>query len=192
MDLDSSLRDRGGALIVRRGEWVPAVTGAAKEAGASVIHVADDYSGYAQRRLARLETAAAAEQIEIRRHPGVTLAEPGALAPASGQAYQVFGPYYQRWRTAPMRQRAATPRAITLPPRIRPGNLPTLTELTTASPAPGRPDGGERAALARLRAWADGGLAGYASDRDMLAADGISRLSPYLHLGCPVAARRGG
>ena len=83
-DLDSSLRDRGGALIVRRGDWVPAVIGAAKEAGASVIHVADDYSGYAQRRLARLETAAAAERIEVRRHPGVTLAEPGALAPASG------------------------------------------------------------------------------------------------------------
>ncbi len=58
-DLDSSLRDRGGALVVRRGDWVPAVIGAAKEAGASVIHVADDYSGYAQRRLARLETAAA-------------------------------------------------------------------------------------------------------------------------------------
>ena len=195
-DLDSSLRDRGGALVVRRGDWVPAVIGAAKEAGASVIHVADDYSGYAQRRLARLETAAAGERIEVRRHPGVTLAEPGTLTPASGPAYQVFGPYYQRWRAAPTRQRATTPRTITLPLRVSQGKLPKLAELTTVRPAPGRPDGGERAALARLRAWADGGLAGYAAGRDMLAADGISRLSPYLHLGClsprAVAAELGG
>jgi deoxyribodipyrimidine photo-lyase len=195
-DLDGSLRDRGGALVIRRGRWTAEVIALARETGATAIHVADDYSGYAQRRLARLDEAARGERIEIRRHAGVTLAEPGALAPAGGRAYQVFGPYYQRWQRSPMRGRATTPQRVTLPSGLRHGALPALADLTSEQPAPGRGQGGERAGLARLRAWAAGGLAGYAAGRDMLAADGISRLSPYLHLGCvsarTVAAELGG
>jgi deoxyribodipyrimidine photo-lyase len=50
------------------------------------------------------------------------------------------------------------------------------------------PAGGESAGVARLRGWADADLADYDRGRDDLAADRVSRLSPYLHLGC-ISAR---
>ena len=192
-DLREGLRRLGGALVVRRGPWVPAVMDLARQTSAIGIHVADDYSSYAKRRLAALHSAAAAGRIDVVRHPGVTQAEPGALVPAGGGgaaggagsgAYQVFGPYYQRWQQTPMRSLTATPRRISLPAGLDPGQLPALQDLASERPAQTRPVGGERAGLARLHAWADSGLADYASSRDLLAADGISRLSPYLHLGC--------
>ena len=195
-DLRGSLRDRGGTLVLRRGRWTDEVLALAAEAGASTIHLSDDYSAYARRRLEQLQRAAGAQRIEVRRHPGVTLAEPGDLRPAGGRGYQVFGPYYQRWRSTPMRNRAPSPRQITVPARVKAGRIPSLGDLTSVTPAPGRPAGGESEAVARLRQWAAGGLASYASSRDVLAADGISRLSPYLHLGClsarTVAAELGG
>jgi deoxyribodipyrimidine photolyase len=58
-DLDAGLRGLGGSLIVRRGPWAAAVLEVARTSGARRIDVADDYSAYAQRRLAELERAAA-------------------------------------------------------------------------------------------------------------------------------------
>ena len=46
------------------------------------------------------------------------------------------------------------------------------------------PAGGEEAGLRRLDRWLRRGLARYAELHDDLAADGTSRLSPYLHFGC--------
>jgi deoxyribodipyrimidine photo-lyase len=183
-DLDESLRLRGGSLVIRRGRWPAAVLALARESGATAIHVADDYSGYAQRRLASLTARAAADRIEVVRHPGITVAEPGNPAPAGGRAYQVFGPYYRRWQQLPVRPIAATPDRIRLPAGLNPGRLPALAELTTACPALARAPGGERMANARLRAFEAGGLAGYAAGRDLLAAGHVSGLSPYFHLGC--------
>ena len=183
-DLDEGLRQRGGALVIRRGRWPAAVLALARTTGATTIHVADDYSGHAQRRLASLRTAAAAHRIQVVRHPGVTLAEPGHPAPASGRGYRVFAPYYRRWLDSPRRPLAAPPEQIRLPAGLDPGRPPALGELTTAHPAAGRAAGGERAAIARLRAWAASGLAGYPAGRDLLAAGHVSGLSPYIHFGC--------
>jgi deoxyribodipyrimidine photo-lyase len=57
-DLDKSLRDRGGALVVRRGRWAETVAGVAREAGATDIHLSADVSRFAVRRAGRLERAA--------------------------------------------------------------------------------------------------------------------------------------
>jgi len=183
-DLDEGLRQRGGTLVIRRGRWPAAVLALARTTGATTIHVADDYSGYAQRRLASLCTAAAASRLKVVRHPGVTLAEPGHPAPARGRGYQVFGPYYRRWLDSTRRPLVAAPERIKLPAGLDPGRRPALGEITTSRPAADRAVGGEHAAIARLRAWAAGGLAGYPASRDLLAAGHVSGLSPYIHFGC--------
>ncbi|HEU4912208.1 MAG TPA: deoxyribodipyrimidine photo-lyase, partial [Actinomycetes bacterium] len=46
-DLDASLTDRGGGLVVRSGDWAAQVAALAQEVGAEVVHVAGDVSGYA-------------------------------------------------------------------------------------------------------------------------------------------------
>jgi deoxyribodipyrimidine photo-lyase len=185
-DLDAGLRALGGALVVRRGQWIDWVMEIARSATASHIHVSDDYSAFAIRRLTGLEKAAAGDRIDVVRHPGVTVVPPGTLTPSSGGAFfQVFTPYYRQWQAATLRPEVPVPRAVRLPAGVDAGQLPRLAELTTAAPAPERPRGGETAGISQLRSWARSeALAGYGSGRDDLAADASSRLSPYLHLGC--------
>jgi len=189
-DLDQSLRGLGGALVVRRGEWAPTVLRTAIGAGASQIHVAEDVSGYAARRLARLTADAAAARIGVTSHPGITAVRPGAIRPPGGAAYQIFTPYYRRWLDAPRRPRAAPPARITLPGGIDtggidPGRIPRLGELTAATPsAAADTAGGESAGRARLLRWVADHLDSYDAARDDLAADRTSRLAPYFHLGC--------
>jgi len=187
-DLDARLRALGGALVIRRGQWTAEVIEAARATGAATIHVADDFSAYAAARLARLERVAAAARLRVIRHPGITVVEPAAICPPGGSAYQVFTPYYNRWRLVPRRPLAATPARVTLPDGVDPGPIPQLGELTGARRSAGVPAGGESAGVARLRGWADADLADYDRGRDDLAADRVSRLSPYLHLGC-ISAR---
>ncbi|MEP7023461.1 MAG: deoxyribodipyrimidine photo-lyase [Actinomycetota bacterium] len=184
-DLDSSLHDRGAALVVRRGDWVQTVIAAAREAHAETIHIADDYTGYAMARLARLEKAAAADGLAVHRHPGITVIPPGAISPPNGPAYQVFTPYYRRWLDVPRRPRAAAPKELTLPSHLRHGALPKLDELTDAERgAAVTATGGESAGRAALQQWILAHLADYDTGQNDLAADQTSRLSPYLHLGC--------
>ena len=202
-DTDARLRERGGALVIRRGDWVRSVLDCARAAGAGEIHLAADVTSYASRRLAALRDAAAADGLTVLTHPGITAIEPGRIAPPGKPAYQVFTPYYNRWLETPLRAEAADPGTITLPPAIDPGDLAGLADL--AGPGLGLAGlglaglglaglgrdvagrdvpGGETAGLARLAAWTESKLAGYADHRDDLAADHTSHLSAYLHLGC--------
>lgn len=183
-DLDASLRELGGRLVTRRGQWARTVLQLAAQADAGQIHLAGDVSGYAQRRLARLTGLAASARREVVVHPGVMVSEPGALAPPGQASYQVFTPYYRKWLAAPRRPLAAAPARLAVPGSIGSGTLPDLAGLRTGRPAADAPPGGERAGLARLRQWTAGRLAGYEHARDDLAADATSRLSPYLHFGC--------
>ncbi|MHB1595166.1 MAG: cryptochrome/photolyase family protein [Streptosporangiaceae bacterium] len=195
-DIDARLRERGGALVIRRGDWVRSVLDCARAAGAGQIHLAADVTSYASRRLAALRDAAAADGLTVVTHPGITAIEPGRIAPPGKPAYQVFTPYYSRWLETPLRAKAPDPGTITLPPAIDPGALPALADLTgprrdaAGRDAAGRDavgrdvPGGETAGLARLAAWTESKLAGYADRRDDLAADHTSHLSAYLHLGC--------
>ena len=189
-DLDASLRQLGGRLVTRRGNWARAVLDVAERAGAERIHLAQDVSGYASRRLAQLESLCAQARREVITHPGVMVSAPGVISPAGRSRgaprspYQVFTPYYRRWLAATWRPRAPVPARITLPEGISRGGLPALAELSTAPPAAVAVRGGESAGLARMRRWAGRQLAGYDGRRDDLAADATSRLSAYLHFGC--------
>ncbi|MGO9504381.1 MAG: cryptochrome/photolyase family protein [Streptosporangiaceae bacterium] len=183
-DLDARLKALGGALVIRRGQWVAEVIGTARAAGASTIHVADDVSAYARARLARLEQAAQQQRLTVVRHPGITAVGAGTLGPPGSSAYQVFTPYYNRWREAPRRALAPEPARICLPGGLDPGRVPDLSELTSAARSADLLPGGESAGLARLAQWARTGVADYERARDELATDRSSRLSPYLHLGC--------
>jgi deoxyribodipyrimidine photo-lyase len=191
-DLDHSLRDRGAALVVRRGDVVREVMALAGETGAGAIHLGDDVSAYARARLARLER----ERIEVDAHPGTTIVPPGDVVPADGDHFRVFTPYWRRWARQPLRPVLGAPRRLALPPRLAHGSVPRLGELTRAAPSPALPAGGETAARRRLAAWTRRGLERYGELHDDLAADATSRLSPYLRFGClsprEVLARAGG
>lgn len=179
-DLDRSLRELGGALVVRRGDVVAETVRCAREADATAVFLAEDVSAYASRRERRLLAAG----LDVRCHPGVTVVPPGSLTPSGGDHFAVFTPYWNRWRTVPRRALLEAPESIRLPDGVDPGRVPSRGELgpTDLSPELGR--GGEREGRQGLESWLGDGLASYGEGRDDLAADGTSRLSAPLHFGC--------
>lgn len=179
-DLRESLRERGGDLIVRRGDPVEQTMRVVQETGAEAVHVARDASAYAQRRERRL----AEERLRLRVEDAPAAVPPGELVPAGRDHYRVFTPYWHRWREAPLPALPGAPGRVRVPDGLDPGRLPALEELTNVRPSRDLPRGGERAGRRRLEHWLSNGLGGYERTPDDLAANGTSRLSPYLHFGC--------
>ncbi|GAA0473773.1 deoxyribodipyrimidine photo-lyase [Paractinoplanes deccanensis] len=179
-DLRESLRARGGDLIVRMGDPVAEAIEVARSAGAEGIGLAADVSHYARRREERLRRECDRHRIALRLFPGLTVVDPGALRPGGGgSSYRVFSPYFRVWQAATWRDEVAAPDKITLPSGVAVGRLPSLPD----GESPDAAEGGETPARRRLRTWLRH-VGAYAELHDDMAADGTSRLSPYLRFGC--------
>ncbi len=183
-DLGSSLRERGGALFVREGDVVAEAMRVAREVTAGAIFVSEDVSAYAQARERRLARACDECGLELRVMPGVTVIPPGDLAPAGGEGYRVFTPYWRRWQEAPRRTLARTPRAVSVPAALARGRLPRRAAIAGGGVSPQLAPGGESAGLKLVEGWIARSLGRYDALHDDLAADGTSHASAYLHFGC--------
>ena len=155
----------------------------AAETGAEAVFLSEDVSAYAQARERRLGAACAGQGLALHLLAGVTAVPPGDLAPAGGDFYKVFTPYWRRWQLAPQRALAPAPRRISVA-AIAEGRLPALADLTSATASESLPKGGETEGRRRVARWLSRGLEHYDRLHDSLADDGTSRLGPYLHFGC--------
>jgi deoxyribodipyrimidine photo-lyase len=143
-DLRAGLRERGGELIIRRGDPVTEVIGLARDTGADGVFCADDVSGYAAARRRRLTAGCRAARLELTLCPGVTVVPPGELRPSGGgDHYRVFTPYLRAWERAARRPVAATPDQVRVPAGLTAGDLP---DLAAARHGTGTFPGGETAA----------------------------------------------
>lgn len=189
-DLDGSLRDRGSRLIVRHGRPETEIGSLAEELRADAVHVSADVSPLAQRRDEGVREALDARGVAFHRHPGLFVADdPGAIRTGAGDAYRIFSPYHRAWAQQPRRSPLPAPKALPpLPSRVRVGTIPTLSDLglsqEVSEPAPG----GEAAGRARTGTFLREHIRNYGANHDLLAENGTSALSPYLHFGC-VSAR---
>jgi len=194
-DLDASLTARGARLMLRSGDLVAETLALARDVGASAVFVAEDASGYAQRRQRRLEEACRGDRTALRVMTGVTVAPLSSIETSSGNRYSVFTPFYRAWSRAARRPVQPAPRRLSMPAGASRGRMPTLSRLVDGSPSPELPPGGETAGRRKLSAWLRSGVTRYPEGHDDLAADVTSRLSPYLHFGClsplEVASRAG-
>jgi len=187
-DLRESLRRLGGDLVVRRGDPVEETLLIARATAAETIAMGDDASAHAQRRLRRFERECRRERLELVVEDTVGAVPIGELAPADRDHYRRFTPYWRRWSDMTLLTVLDAPSRIELPAGVAAGRLPTRAELRADRASPHLPTGGEAAGRGRLARWLSDGIHGYEAMRDILAADGTSRLSPYLHFGC-VSAR---
>lgn len=183
-DLGATLAERGARLVLRSGDVVTETLGIAHKAGAEAVFVAEDASGYAQRRQQRLEDACLSARVSLRLTPGVTVASLRSIETGSGRHYSVFTPFYRAWSEAARRPVAPAPRTLSVPSGVPAGRMPALSRLVAGDTSPELPPGGETAGRRKLSAWLRSGLAGYDAGYDDLAAGATSRLSPYLHFGC--------
>jgi deoxyribodipyrimidine photo-lyase len=182
-DLRGNLRSRGGELILRRGDVLEQVGAVCTEVAADELHVSADVSAYAHRREEGLRRLAREHGMTLHRHPGITLVEPGAIAPSSGDHFKVFTPYWRRWSDAHHREPEPAPSRVPTPQHLEAGALPGLHELVEGTTAPDLLPGGETPARERMAWWLAGPIDDYDTGRNDLAADATSKLSPHLHLG---------
>jgi deoxyribodipyrimidine photo-lyase len=179
-DLDQSLRGLGGRLVIRAGDPVEEVCRLADEVDAATVHIATDCSGHAVRREEALRSALGDRRRELRSHDEVhCVVAPGRLTPANKDHFAVFTPYHRRWEATDWRRAAPAPARLRVP-TVDSAELPAVDRPAKDDEFPG----GETAGLRRVERWLKDGLADYDERRDLLAVDGTSRLSPYLHLGC--------
>jgi deoxyribodipyrimidine photo-lyase len=183
-DLDANLASSGARLVLRSGDVVEETLALARAIDAEAVFVADDASGYAQRRQQRLDHACRESRLALRVTPGVTVVPLRSIRNSSGDHYSVFTPFYRAWAIAPRRPTEAAPRRLTMPDGIARGRLPPLQRLVAGAPSPELPRGGETAGRQRLSTWLSSELLGYEAGRDALPVDATSRLSPYIHFGC--------
>ncbi|HEX4288470.1 MAG TPA: deoxyribodipyrimidine photo-lyase [Trebonia sp.] len=176
-DLRQSLRQRGGDLVLRRGDPVEEALRLAAEVDADGLVLARDVSFYARRRWQRLEKECGERRIALRAVESVTVVPPGAVTPAGGDHFKVFTPYWRAWADHRWRAGVTAPDKVRLPAAVRAGRLPGPGDGQASAALP---DGGESAARARMDRWLNGGLAAYAD----LPGDATSRLSADLHFGC--------
>ena len=179
-DLRRRLRSLGGDLVIRRGDPVAETITLARSVGAEGVAMAADVTAYARRRERRLQQECDTHRISLRLFPGTAILSPGAVRPGGGSDhYKVFTPYYRAWENAKWRAEVVTPGRISLPPDVEVGELPA----PPPGDSPAAATGGETEGRRRVTAWLDQ-LGPYDNLHDDLAADGTSRLSPYLRFGC--------
>ena len=187
--LDVGLRTAGSRLVLRQGDPTAVLADLAAETGADAL-VFNARMEPAGRRTDAAVMAALGQRLAVHETNGALLLDPRGVATGSGGPYRVFTPFWRAIHAALLvAQPASQPAPTNLPaPATWPQGpalealklLPRVrwdTGLRAAWPA------SEAAAQARLEAFLDDGIERYASTRDFPARDGISRLSPYLHLG---------
>jgi deoxyribodipyrimidine photo-lyase len=178
-ELRAAMRDRGADLVVREGRPEVELPALAAQAGASAAYFASDVSPFATARDRRVEEALGRAGVEVRRQPGLFVADIGRVRTKDGRPHSVFTPFHRAWEWAPRRDVLGAPRRLGSHAGVAAGDLPPAPEPEARHPfAPG-----ERAARERMRAWLRWGLDRYAERHDLLAG-GTSELSPYLHFGC--------
>lgn len=176
-DLRSTLRRRGGDLVVRRGDTAGQVARLAEAVDAETVHVAGGVSKFARSREEQIGRALVRRKLVV--CDGTTIVAPDELKP-----YKVFTPYWRVWRHAPRRRIERAPSSVRLPDGVRVGEIPGLSELVRGTRAPDVIPGGETEARRRFNSWGRSTLKRYEDVHDDLAGDDTSKLGAALHFGC--------
>jgi deoxyribodipyrimidine photo-lyase len=180
-DLGGACARAGSALALAHGDATETVPAAARAAGADAVYWNDEYEPWRVTRDAAVERALVAAGVRVKRFPDRLLVPPGAVRTGAGAPFVVYTPFRRACEQRPLEEpwpavARLAPHALPVPP------LATLERLGLAT-SQARWPAGAGAARARLARFLEGGLAGYATARDVMAASGTSRLSADLAFG---------
>ncbi|WP_029259277.1 MULTISPECIES: cryptochrome/photolyase family protein [unclassified Microbacterium] len=187
--LDERLRERGGALVLRRGPAERIVRDTVAEVGAGAVYWNRRYGGAERAIDSALKASLRAEGLEVTSFAGSLLHEPWTVTTGSGTHYSVFTPFWRACLALPA-PRAPLPEPRTVEGSQRTPATEALEDWSLLPTAPDWADGlretwepGEPAARRRLRHFLDEDLGHYDRARDEPASGATSRLSPHLRWG---------
>ncbi len=180
--LAASLEAHGASLVLRRGRAVDELVSVAKAVGASRVHCLSHYEPWWREAETQL-----ADHLELVRHDGYLLINPGEVRTGSDGSFRVFSPFWKALQ-AKMPPAEPTPAPKTLQGVAKPPQTDSLASWRLLPDGPDWTGGfadwkpGEDGAHGALDAFSKR-LGGYGHDRNLPAVDGSSRLSPHLHMG---------
>lgn len=185
--LAAAIEGKGGQLLLRRGAALAALTRLARDVNAQAVYWNRRYGAAEIAVDTAVKSTLVAAGVAVESFGGNLLHEPWTVATQSGGPFRVFTPFYRRARM----QAPRTPSQTRLPWRFAPG--PKGENLERWALEPSRPDWagglratwtpGEAGARDALTRFLDGGIAGYADERDRPDRPSTSRLSPHLRFG---------
>jgi deoxyribodipyrimidine photo-lyase len=179
-DLDARLRERGGRLILRRGDPARELSRLVQETQADAVYFHRDYTPYARRRDERVLNALVSLGVPVEQFNDNYLASPEQVLKDDGTPYTVFTRFRLRFEERVIvPNRYATRGNLNTPRSIASLDMPRVERDHRFA------RGGETAGLKLARAFlrrADG-LCAYRDTRDFPARDATSHLSPHLHFG---------
>ena len=184
--LAADLAARGATLRVARGRPADIVPAIAHETGAAEVLVTRDAAPYGRSRDRAVAERLASQGVTLRAKRGLYIHEPDEILTRHGTPFSVYSPFRRAWDAQARRAVLATPDRI--PGPRAGGRAGTRHDPIPAVPQPTAdlshiPAPGEAAARARLDRWLSSQVDGYADDRNVLGADGTSRLSQDLRWG---------
>lgn len=176
--LDADLRERDSRLVVRYGRPKEVLAALLEESEADAIYAEEDFTSYARHRDSQI-----AKSLPLHLEAGIVVHPPGTVLKDDGDPYIVFTPFKKKaWLERPLPNPdniLPAPDSISTPESIKSDDVPAEPGLPEAVPfAPG-----EAEAQKRLKAFAQNAINSYAADRNSVAVDGTSQLSPYLRFG---------
>ena len=186
--LQASLGAAGAPLVLRKGPAARAIGEVAREAGARAVFWNEIAQAPHQAVANEVEAVLGSCGIGSQIFPGDLLAAPASIRNKDNRGLRVFTPFWRRLQLL-----GDPPKPLPAPKKIAAGPNLTSDALADWQLEPSRPDWasglrgrwqpGEAAAKARLKAFLDHGIAGYASHRDRPDRAGSSGLSPHLRFG---------
>jgi len=186
--LDSTLRERGSRLIVRRGASLDVLRDVARETSADAVVWSRRYEPASIARDRAVKQALRDDGLVAESANSSLLFEPWQNGKDDGTPYRVFTPF---WKS--MLRRGGVPSPLPVPSQIpSPPSWPRSDAIDGLGLLP-KPDWaagmreawtpGEDGAHAELDRFVREGIEEYESGRDIPARVGTSRLSPHLHFG---------
>lgn len=184
--LDTALRQQGGALLCCIGDPVQEIPRLAARLGVHAVHAAEDYEPAArQRDQAVIQSLQEAGRTLHLYKDQVVFAGREILTQA-GRPYTVFTPYYRAWRARLQAEPISPWPSLPLTGRLAPHPAPTLPSLAqlgfVAPPAMRQVAAGGSAAQTIWQQFQPR-MPQYQQQRDFPALDGVSRLSVHLRFG---------
>jgi deoxyribodipyrimidine photo-lyase len=181
--LRAAYRERGGDLIVRRGDPATVLTELATTIDADGVVWNADYSGLARERDERVAAALDAAAIETTTHHDGLLHEPGSIRTNDGEVYSVYSYFWKKWRDNPKDDPRPAPDPAAFATPAEPGSIPTLDDLAIDEPEADVEPAGPGQARDRLETFCADAIYRYDEMRDYPAESGTARLSTHLKWG---------
>jgi deoxyribodipyrimidine photo-lyase len=186
--LREDYRERGGDLLLRRGDPREVLPAVANQCGAERVYWNRDYSGLARERDEAVRAALTEAGVTPQQFHDAIFHEPGSITTNQGEPYSVYSYFWKKWRDREKPEPYPEPGAVADPADaptddVEPGRLPTVEDLGFDEPEADVQRAGTAAARERLGEFCAGPIFRYAEGREYPARGGTSRLSTDLKWG---------